>query len=90
MPVCNRYIITDLSNLKDKLKGQQLMVLTTTSICCVSDTVCMNSHLADCKLRVTQYVVPFVTHARTKKTKLVVVGQVQGYDISSIIFCDRK
>ena len=40
--------------------------------------------------RVTPYVVPFVTHTRTKETKPVVVGQVQGYVISSIIFCDRK
>ena len=47
-------------------------------------------HLADCKQRVTQYVVPFVTHIRTKETKPVVVGQVQGYLISSFIFCDTE
>ena len=38
----------------------------------------------------TQYVVSFVTHSRTKETKPVVVGQVQGYVISSIIFCDTE
>ena len=49
-----------------------------------------NSHFADCKQRVTQYVVPFVTHTRTKETKPAVVGQVQGYVISFIIFCDKE
>ena len=49
-----------------------------------------NSHLADCKQRVTQYVVPFVAHTRTKEIKPVVVGQAQGYEISSIIFCDTE
>ena len=45
-----------------------------------------NSDLADCKQRVTQYVVPFVTHIRTKETKAVVVGQVEGY----FVFCDTE
>ena len=49
-----------------------------------------HSHLADCKQRVTQYVVPFVTNTRTKETKPVVVGQVQGYVIGSIIFSDTE
>ena len=48
------------------------------------------THFADCKQRVTQYVVPFVTHTKTKETKPVVVAQIQGYVISSIIFCDRE
>ena len=34
--------------------------------------------------------IPFVTHIRTTETKPVVVGQVQGYVISSIIFCDTE
>ena len=38
----------------------------------------------------TQYVIPFVPHTRTKETKPVVVGQVQGYVISSIIFSDTE
>ena len=49
-----------------------------------------NSHLADCKQRVTQYVVPFMTYIRTKETKQVVVGQVQGYLISSFVLCDTE
>ena len=49
-----------------------------------------NFHLTDCKQRVTQYVVPSVTHTGTKETKPVVVGQVQGYVISSIIFYDTE
>ena len=36
------------------------------------------------------YVIPFVTHTRTKETKPVVVGQVPGYIISYIIFCDKE
>ena len=52
--------------------------------------VLSNSHLADCKQRVTQYVVPFVTHIRTKETKPAVVGQVQGYLISFFVFCDSE
>ena len=35
----------------------------------------------------TQYVVPFVTHIRTKETKPVVV---LGYIINSVVFCDRE
>ena len=35
---------------------------------------------------VTHYVVPFVTHIRTKETKSALVGQVQGYLISSLVF----
>ena len=54
----------------------------------VMDTT--NSHLADCKQIVTQYVVPFVTHTRTKETKPVVFGQVQSYVITSITFCDTE
>ena len=34
--------------------------------------------------------IPFVTHTTTKETKPVVVGQVQGYVISSIIFFDTE
>ena len=34
--------------------------------------------------------VPFMTHIRTKETKPVVVGQVQGYVISSNIFGDTE
>ena len=49
-----------------------------------------NSHLVDCKQRVTQEVVPFVTHIRTKETKPVVIGQVQGYLSSSFVFCDTE
>ena len=49
-----------------------------------------NSHLADCKQRVTQYVVPFVIITITKETKPVVVGQVQGYVICTVIFCDTE
>ena len=49
-----------------------------------------NSHFADCKQRVTQYVVPFMTHIRTKETKPAVVGQVQGYLISSFVICDTE
>ena len=48
------------------------------------------SNLADYKQRVTQCVVPFVTHIRTRETKPVVVGHVQGYVISSTIFCDTE
>ena len=44
----------------------------------------------DCKQRVTQYVVPYVAHTRTKDTKPVAVGQVQGHVISSIIFYDTE
>ena len=40
--------------------------------------------------RVTQYVVPFVTNIRTKETKPVLVGQVQGYLISSLNFVTWK
>ena len=47
------------------------------------------SHLADCKQRVIQHV-PFVTHMRTKEIKLVAVGQVRGYLISSFVFCDTE
>ena len=48
-----------------------------------------DSHLASYKQRVTQYVVPFVTHIRTKET---CVGQVHSYVnmSSSIIFCDTE
>ena len=56
----------------------------------IPDVVQINSYLVDCKQRVTQYVVPFLTHTRTKETKPVVVGQVQGYVISSITFCNRE
>ena len=48
------------------------------------------SHLADCKQRVTRCVVPFMTHIRTKETKPVAVGQVQGYLLSLFVFCDTK
>ena len=48
----------------------------------------INSHIVDCKQRVTQFVVPFVTHIRIKETKPVVIRQVQGYLISSFVFCD--
>ena len=41
-------------------------------------------------LRVTQHVAPFVTHTGAKETKPVLVGQVQGYVISSIIIVTRK
>ena len=50
----------------------------------------MYSHLADCKQRVTQYVVPFMTHIRAKETKPVVVGHVQGYSISSFVLRDKE
>ena len=47
----------------------------------------INSYLADCKQRVTQYVVPFMTRIRIKETKPAVVGQVQDYLISSFVSC---
>ena len=50
----------------------------------------LSCHLVDCKHRVTKYVVPFVTHTRTKENKPIVVGQVQGYVISSITLCDTE
>ena len=53
-------------------------------------TFWLHFHLADCKQKVTQYVVPFVTNTRTKETKAVVVGQVQDYVISRDSSCYNK
>ena len=48
-----------------------------------------NFHFANCKQKVTQYVVPDSDTYQNKETKPV-VEQVQGYVISSIIFCDME
>ena len=60
------------------------------NLLCVYNLQDWNSYHADCKQSDSIYVVPFVTHTRTKETKPAIVRQVRGNVISSSIFCDTK
>ena len=80
----------DIKYTRPMMCGKPLKVLFCTLTQYSLLLAYLYSNLADCKQRVTQYMVPFVTHTRTKETKPVVAGQVQGYAISSMIFCDTE